>query len=399
MAEIKMPEAGFSVPEGTVIKWYKKVGDPVEEGENLVSVETDKITLDIPAECSGVLKEIRYHSGEVVATGNVIGIIEEGKAAEADVENAARRISPAARAEAKARGIDLALISVGSGPGGRIVKQDILDYDCKAPVATDGAADRTIVSDVSTTILPVSRPEPKEVGEQRVEFIGWRKTIAERMLESFRGIPHYTMSVEADVTELTGLIGRQREKNLKLHLTYLPFMMKALIAGILGVPSINSLADGDGYTIYKTVNIGVAVDLGEKLLVPVVKDVQAKSILELADELGELVSRARADHLEPRDVEGGTITLTNVGMYHTVGASSIILSPQVAIVYMGTAREIPAVWEGKIEVRRRMVFGGTFDHRVVNGAAGGRFLARIKDFLEDSNGLCELENPKRGVEN
>ncbi len=407
MSDIRMPEAGFSVTEGTVLQWHKRVGDPVESGENLVSVETDKITVDIPAESSGVLREILFQPGDTVPTGAVMGRIgepgapagqaphpapEEGAASpaapggiaggEPEARRVFRSISPAAKAVARERGVDLGRIAAGTGPGGRIVRQDVLDY-------LDGAAGEAAPF-AEAELLPAPSAAPLSsapAAGQRVEFKGWRKVIADRMLESVQRIPHYTMSVEADVTGLSRLIGGLRERRPERRAGYLPFMMKAIGIGLREAPYINAFADSNGFTVQERLNIGIAVDLGEKLLVPVVRDVQDKSIWTLFAELQELVGRARADRLEAKDVEGGTITLTNVGMFGTIAATSIILPPQVAIVYMGAAREVPAVWEGRIEARTRMVFGATFDHRVVNGAAGGRFLKRVKQCLEDGNEL------------
>lgn len=423
MLEIKMPEAGFSITEGTVIKWYKEVGEEVGEGDNVVSVETDKITVDIPAEGTGILKEIRYGEGQVVPVGEVIGIIEvEGGntfiqsaalqgAEEGDGETpqvlrttlasplmGVKKISPAAKAMARARGLDLSQILSGSGPGGRIVRQDVLNFEeklrkqaCdmeKIPLTNATVTTIPVANTSTPKISPVSPAhEPRVSEERRVSFTGWRKVIADRMVLSTTKIPHYTMSVKADVTELSQLIQWAKGKEGGPRLTYLPFMMKAMVAGIDVVPEVNALCDDEGFTIKETVNIGVAVDLGEKLLVPVVRDVCFKSVGDLAVELQELVDKARKDKLEPGDVEGGTITLTNIGMFKTHSATSIILPPQVCIVYMGAAVEEPGVWEGRIEIRKKMIFGATFDHRVINGASGGRFLMEVRSCLEDQRNL------------
>ena len=398
MVEIKMPEAGFSITEGRVIEWYKGVGDRVEEGENVVSVETDKITVEIPAERGGVLHEIRYREDDVAPVGMVMGIIveegeelTEGEKVSQEVENkievqvdaksqgkvdSDRRISPAAKAVARVKGVDISRIGEGSGPHGRIVKKDVLDFLAEVEAGRAGVEEVTAGAE---------RGSGKKVEERaaRIEFKGWRKVIADRMVSSFREVPHYTMSVEADVTELADRIKILREKEDGLHITYLPFMMKAIVVGIEEVPYVNAFCDGEGFTVRPEINIGVAVDLGEKLLVPVVKDVKGKSILELVNEVDDLVRKAREGRLEAGDVQGGTITLTNVGMFQTHSATSIIVQPQVAIIYMGAAREVPAVWDGRIEVRKKMIFGATYDHRVVYGAAGGRFLKKVKDCLED----------------
>ncbi len=412
MIEVRMPEAGFSITEGTVIEWHKKIGDTVKEGENVVSVETDKITVDLPAEGKGVLQEVRYNEGEVVPVGDVLGIIAESgekisespekespekespekespeksikKDADTEIDHIeivadtgsasdGRKISPAARATARVHGIDISGIREGTGPGGRIVKKDVLSYLEKIK----GKEAKRIVTEQKVLRVGLTGRE-----ERRVEFTGWRKVIAGRMVKSTIEVPHYMMSVEADVTELRVVIDRLRARE-GLHVTYLPFMMKAIEAGIEDEPLINAWCDGNGYTIKKDLNIGIAVDLGEKLLVPVVKDVSGKSVLELTKELEELVRKTREENLETADVEGGTITLTNVGMFATTYATSVIVQPQVAIVYMGAVTEAPGIQNGAVAIRKKMTFGATFDHRVVNGAAGGRFLKRVKECLED----------------
>jgi pyruvate/2-oxoglutarate dehydrogenase complex dihydrolipoamide acyltransferase (E2) component len=401
MVEIKMPEAGFSITEGTVIEWYKEVGDSIKEGENVVCVETDKLAVDIPAERSGVLNEVKYRAGEVVAVGEVMGIMLEGEEkppeagdealpkAEAEITGESvqvkekarieegRKISPAAKAVARSKGIDLSQIVTGSGPHGRIVKQDVIDFITRYDVERK----ETLAAPAATSKTSVMSTAGVKPG-QRVEFKGWRKVIADRMLASKTEIPHYTMSVEADVTELSHFIQRIRELE-GLRITYLPFMMKALEHGIQEVPIVNAHCDGKGFTVLEEINMGIAIDLGEKLLVPVIKDIRSKSVLELVDELGVLIKKTRDERLEPSDVEGGTMTLTNVGMFQIHSATSVILQPQVSIIYMGTAREAPGVRDGRIEIRKKMICGSTFDHRVVNGASGGRFLMKVKEYLED----------------
>ncbi|KPJ87785.1 MAG: hypothetical protein AMS17_07600 [Spirochaetes bacterium DG_61] len=200
MIEIKMPEAGFSITEGTVIEWYKEVGDKVEEGENVVSVETDKITVEVPAERSGILHEVKYAAGEVVPVHK-----KEEKEKAVKVEGGHRvkdekdrRISPAAKAVAKAKGVNLSQIKTGTGPHGRIVKQDVLDFISRPAVAP-------VRSEITTAGTAAERVQEKVGAEKRtrIEFKAWRKVIADRMTASKRDIPHYTMSIEADVTELS----------------------------------------------------------------------------------------------------------------------------------------------------------------------------------------------------
>jgi pyruvate dehydrogenase E2 component (dihydrolipoamide acetyltransferase) len=399
LLEVKVPEAGFSVTEGTVLEWQKKVGDAVQQGDILVAIETDKVSMEIPASASGIMKEIRFQTGQVAPVGGVLALIDTGGAAAAGSPAAAepvkpstapvataplatatasvsrpgagvkgKKISPLAKAIARKHGLDLALVPLGSGPEGRIVRDDVLRLLGPVKGAPSSGA---VVAQITAG--------------QKTPFTGWRKIIADRMVSSVRSIPHYTMSVEIDVTNLAALIEESRREGKGPKLTYLPFMMKAIGLGIAAVPEVNAHCWEDGYCIQPAVNIGIAVDLGEKLLVPVLRDVTEKSVKTLAVEIMDLVQKAREERLQPRDIEGGTITLTNVGVYNIHSGTSIIMQPQVAIVYIGVVREVPVVVNGSVGVRKVMIAGGTFDHRLVNGGPGARFLDTIKGSLENLN--------------
>jgi pyruvate dehydrogenase E2 component (dihydrolipoamide acetyltransferase) len=389
--EIKVPEAGFSITEATVVQWHKDVGERVQEGETIVSVETDKIVVEIPAQCTGVLIEIKHEVGETVPIGSVLGMIrEEGEervipsgetrgrilmgkepfaavARTTDPEKEKRKISPLARDIARREGIDLSRISVGSGPGGRIIKEDVLSLIHK-----------------KETIEPGIKKAPEKMEDQgKVKFTGWRKVIADRMLSSARNVPQAGMLVEVDVTDIESLIESIKGHPDQVRLTYLPFIMKAIQMGVDVTPEINAYCYEDGFVLQSNLNIGVAVDLGEKLIVPVVKGVREKSILKLAEEIRKLVEKARAEKLEPKDVEGGTITVTNLGPYGTYAVMPIILQPQTTIIGIGAVREVPSVVNGSIEIRKKMIVSGVFDHRVVNGGPGARFLREMKTYLEE----------------
>ena len=410
--EIKVPEAAFSITEATVVKWLKYVGEMVEAGEPIVTVETDKINVEVPAEGSGVLKEIFYSEGEVAPVGGVLGIIDSEADAAAVAAAAAeagrpapvssgdsdvvaekrkqapvadsrthkkrekRKISPTAKAVARAHGIDLSDIPSGSGPDGRIVKADVLQFIEKNKAAQ------------------LARPKPakgKQIGEiseeKKVVFKGWRKVIADRMTSSVRNVPHYNNAIEVDVTDLSQIVSASREQKDQHRLTYLPFIMKAIKVGIDLIPEVNAYCYEDGFIIQDELNVGVAVDLGEKLLVPVVKDVKNKSILQLAEEIKALVTKARADELETQDISGGTITITNAGIYGIMYGTPIILQPQTTIISLGAVREVPSVINGSIAIRKKMIIVSSFDHRVVNGGPGARFLREVKTHLEDLNKL------------
>jgi len=389
--EIKVPEAGFSITEGTVVQWHKNVGEKVQEGETLVSVETDKVVVEIPARYTGVLIEIKHEVGEIVPIGAVLGVIQaEGEERPIPAgetrdristekeplaagtrtigsEKERRNISPLARDIARREGIDLSKISVGSGPGGRIVKEDVLKLLHKKEFL-----------EAETEKTPV-----KMETQEKVKFTGWRKVIADRMISSARNVPQASTIMEMDVTEIARLIASTRGGPDQVRLTYLPFIMKAVQVGMEVAPEINAYCYDDGFILQRELNIGVAVDLGEKLIVPVVKGVRDKSIPELAEEVRNLAEKARAEKLEAKDVEGGTITLTNLGPFGAYAAVPLILQPQTTIIGIGASREIPSVVNGSIEIRKSMMITGVFDHRVINGASGARFLREMKTHLED----------------
>ncbi len=406
--EIKVPQAGFSITEGTLVQWHKGVGQKVQEGETVVSIETDKVVVEIPAQCTGILIEIKYEAGETVPIGSVLGVIR-GEGEEKVVpseplrdrtekrqepfaaipgieemeetippagnisasEKKCRKISPLARTIAKREGVDLSEISVGTGPGGRIVKEDVLRLVQKKEV-----------------IAPETRrPQERIEDEEKVQFKGWRKVVADRMISSARNVPQASTLMEIDVMEIARMIASSKAGPDQVRLTYLPFIMKAIQFGIPVAPEINAYCYDDGFVLQKDLNIGIAVDLGEKLIVPVVKGVREKSILELAEEVRILAGKARAEKLEPKDVEGGTITITNLGPFGAYAAVPLILQPQTTIIGIGAVQEEPSVVNGSIEVRKKMMVTGVFDHRVINGASGARFLREMKTHLENPKGL------------
>jgi pyruvate dehydrogenase E2 component (dihydrolipoamide acetyltransferase) len=288
-----------------------------------------------------------------------------------DPEKEKRMISPLARDIARREGIDLSRISVGSGPGGRIVKEDVLRLVQK-----------------KEAIEPETRKAPTRIeAEEKVKFTGWRKVIADRMISSARNVPQASTIMEMDVTEIARLIASTKGGQDQVRLTYLPFIMKAIQVSLRVAPEINAYCYDDGFVLQRELNIGVAVDLGEKLIVPVVKGVPEKSILELAEEVRNLAEKARAEKLEAKDVEGGTMTLTNLGPFGAYAAMPLILQPQTTIIGIGAAREEPSVVNGSIEIRTKMMITGVFDHRVINGASGARFLREMKMRLEDPKAL------------
>lgn len=383
--EIKVPETGFGIAEATIVEWYKKVGDNIEEGEVILSVETEKVNVEIPSPASGILKEINFHPDDVVPVCDVLGVISteaENESQPSDQEVATKKIkiSQLAKKIAKTNGIDLDTLTSGTGPGGRITKDDILKIveNKKNTPSTPSA----IIEKPAPQPTPASLP----VGE-KIPLTSWRKVIAERMTSSWREIPHHAQSVDIDVSMLSQYLAETKGDKSIPRLTYLPFLMKAIQAGIKITPEINAYSYEDHFVLQKDLNIGIAVDVDGKLLVPVIKNVQKKSILELAEELSSVVQKTRSNTLTPQDVQGGTLTLSNVGALGLYSGFSIIVPPQTSIICMGAVRDVASVENGSIEIRKKMFVTNSYDHRAVHGGPASRFFIEMKNKLENLNSL------------
>jgi pyruvate/2-oxoglutarate dehydrogenase complex dihydrolipoamide acyltransferase (E2) component len=402
--EIKVPETGFGIAEATIVEWFKSIGDEVQEGEPIVSVETEKVNVEIPAPGSGILSEIRCQVGDVIPVGEVLGIItsedkasvadqvkpgvprgESGKPgseklANQDGKKAKRkRVSRLAKTIARKKGIDLSLISSGSGPGGRITKEDVLKIVQQKSDQTEPEYEDAEIAYSSALQTPAA--------DKKVKLTRWRKVIADRLTTSWTEIPHHAQSIDIDVTELSHFITETQDDDSIPRLTYMPFLMKAIQAGIMVTPEINAHCFGDHYVVRHDLNIGIAVDANGKLIVPVIKQVQNKSVADLAAELKSLVGRAREDKLEPKDVQDATITISNVGPLGLYSGFSIIVPPQTTIICVGAVREVPAVVDGYIEIRKKMFVTNSYDHRAVHGGPASRFFAEMRDKLESLKSL------------
>jgi pyruvate dehydrogenase E2 component (dihydrolipoamide acetyltransferase) len=426
--EFKLPDLGEGLTEGEIVKWLVKVGDSIEEGQAFVQLETDKAVVEIPSPRKGIVLKLGAAEGSTVQVGQVLIVIgEPGEKLEAppkpvkkpekeearprpsvgvvgELEEAEEEIEekvppkpapapPMERAEILAvpmvrklaadLKIDLRTIK-GSGPQGRITKEDVLkEAKEKRP--------------------PEKLAPPKEGKElrkdaygsvERIPLRGMRKTIALSMAKSKSTIPHAAGIDEADMTELLALRAKAKERaaQKKIHLTVLPFVIKAVVAALEEHPYLNaSLDDGNGEILLKKYyNIGVAVDTKDGLMVPVVKNVKGKNIFQLATELTDLSDKARARTIDLADLKGGTFTLTNFGAMGGLYGFPIIHHPEVAILGMGKIYEKPIVVDGKIEVRKVLPLSLSFDHRVVDGAEAVRFMNTVIQLLEDP-GLILLE--------
>jgi len=416
------------------LKWLKKEGDRVEKDEPLLEVSTDKIDSEIPSPASGILSRIIIPEGGVVEVGKEMALIEpsgeytatkvpvELSAPQAGIpqpekplaekstevkskpqaEEARRRYSPVVRSIAEKEGVSLEELEQiqGSGLGGRVTKEDLLKY-------IEGRAQRQKVEKkgIPTPAEPAAQIPEKppaaptvrmtpEKGDVLIPLTPMRKAIADHMVRSKHTSPHVTAVVEADVTPIVQFREKIKEEFLRkegVNLTYLPFIIKATVGALKTYPTVNSSWSDEGILLHKEINIGIAVGLEEGLIVPVIKAADEKSILGLAREVEDLARRARDRKLAPADIEKGTFSITNTGMYGTLFATPIIHQPQAGILGIGAIVKRPVVVEKEaIAIRSMMYLSFSFDHRIIDGMTAAQFVAKVKENLETMD-LTNLE--------
>lgn len=403
MKEFKFPDVGEGIHEGTIVKWHAKEGDKVQADKTIVEVETDKAVVELPAPYSGTVLKVNFKEGETVKVGQVLVVIgEEGeKIAEPKKEPeapapkeekpvmkeakppAAGRVlaAPATRKLARELEVDLEMIS-GSGPGGRIMDDDV------RKAAGEESGEKPHPAMKEQMVPQMKAPEVIcEPGEERIPLTHMRKVIAEKMLYSKTHIPHACGMDFVDVTRLVEVRGKEKSKFAErgVKLTYLPFIMKAAAVALKKLPDFNAHFDMPQNTIVrkKRFNIGIAVDTPEGLMVPVVKDIERKSMIDIAREIEDLAVQARERKIKLDDLKGGTFTVTNVGSVGGMYSSPIINAPEVAIMGVHRIKDLPLVVNGQIVARKVMGLSLCFDHRVVDGAAATEFMNIVKRHLED----------------
>ncbi len=434
--EILLPKMGESVAEATIIKWLKSEGDAVVADEAMVEIATDKVDSEVPAPQDGILLKRLVNDGDVVKVGQPIahiGTAADAKAAPAVSSPAAmaappsngsptpaivpavrstepvgapigkagpsgKFYSPLVRNIAHSEGVSLAELESlpGSGDGGRVTKKDILDYLPKRG-ATAPAASLPVVDPVpqsAATIAAKAEPQGPKLtpasGDELIEMDRMRKIIAEHMVMSKRTSPHVTSFVEADVTNL--VLWREKVKKAfeareGQKLTFTPIFIMAVAQAIKEMPMINIQVSGQTIIKKKDINIGMAAALPSgNLIVPVIKNADRLNLTGLAAAVNDLANRARAGKLDPDDIANGTYTITNVGTFGNVLGTPIINQPQVAVMATGAIKKKPAVLETPtgdvIAIRHMMFLSHSYDHRVVDGALGGKFVRRVADILE-----------------
>lgn len=421
--EILMPKLGESVQEATITKWFKKVGDQIEDEEALLEIATDKVDSEIPSPVDGVVEKILFEEDALVPVGEVIAIInlsgevdesatkedtaesgntkveepeeEKQEKPEQKIEGGTRFYSPLVKSIAKEEGISIDELETitGTGANGRVKKEDVLEY-----IKTRGSQTKEVKETSSAKPTPSSTKAPNisvniNAGDEVVEMDRMRKIIAAAMVKSKQVSPHVTNMLEIDVTDL--VIWRNKvkgdfEKRQGFKLTFLPIMIEATAKALKDFPGVNASIDGDNIIYRKKVNVGIAVALPSgNLIVPNIKDADQRNLLGIATEMNRIVTAARDNKLSPDDIAGGTFSISNFGSFRNDMGTPIINQPEVAILATGNIVKKPAVLETPsgdvIAIRHKMWLSLTYDHRAVDGALGGGFLRKLGDYLEQFN--------------
>jgi len=402
MTEIRVPTLGESVTEATIGRWFKKAGDEVKVDEPLVELETDKVTIEVPAPTAGVLSDIVVKDGETVAVGALLGEIKPGAGAAASTAPA--KASPAATAPQPARpaaakvppadatlapsvrklatetGLDPAAVA-GTGKDGRVTKGDML-----AEIERAAAQPVPVAQPAATVQVRAPSPPDDAAREERVRMTRLRQTIARRLKDAQNTAAMLTTFNEVDMTHVMALRNQYRdlfEKKHAVKLGFMGFFVRACVQALKEIPSVNAEIDGTDIVYKNYYHVGVAVGTDRGLVVPVVRDCDHKSLSEIEQEIANLGKRGRDGTLKLEDMQGGTFTISNGGVYGSLMSTPILNAPQSGILGMHKIQERPMVVAGKVEVRPMMYLALSYDHRLVDGREAVTFLVRVKEVLED----------------
>jgi 2-oxoglutarate dehydrogenase E2 component (dihydrolipoamide succinyltransferase) len=397
MAEIRVPTLGESVTEATIGKWFKKPGDAVVVDEPLVELETDKVTIEVPAPAAGVLGDIAVKDGETVAVGALLGEIKEGAGAPAAKPAAAAPavksaepakaapsgdapVAPSVRRLAAESGTDPSTVP-GSGKDGRVTKGDML-----AAIERAAASPTPVAQPAAAIHMRAPSPADDAAREERVKMTRLRQTIARRLKEAQNTAAMLTTFNEVDMSAVMALRNQYKDQFEKRHgvkLGFMGFFVRACVQALKDVPAVNAEIDGADLIYKNYYHIGVAVGTEKGLVVPVVRDCDQKSLAEIEKNISEFGKRARDGALKIEEMQGGTFTISNGGVYGSLMSTPILNAPQSGILGMHKIQERPMVVAGKIEARPMMYLALSYDHRIVDGREAVTFLVRVKDLLED----------------
>lgn len=422
--EIHVPALGESIVDAVIATWLKKVGDQVKQGEALVELETDKVNVEVSAEQNGVLQKILKQEGDVVAVGDVLGMIGDSVEVPASVSpetpavqqpalpvaDGQRPVSPLARRIADEYSVDLSQVK-SSSPHGRVTKDDVINYmettteqqvtglsTVAAPsLHSDGGASATpaieaLVKEappVSTIRLPSIQPVPGG-REERQRLSRRRQTIAQRLVEAQHTAAMLTTFNEIDMSAIMEVRARRKESFRERHgvsLGFMSFFTKAVVGALKAFPRLNAELQGNEMVLKYHYDIGIAVGAEEGLVVPVLRDADRKSFAEIEREIADLANRSRENKLTLAELQGGTFTITNGGVFGSLLSTPILNTPQVGILGMHKIEQRPVVVDGQIVIRPMMYVALSYDHRIVDGREAVQFLVKVKELLEDPETL------------
>ena len=407
--EIRVPQLPESVADATLVAWHKQPGDTVKRDENLADLETDKVVLEVPAPANGVVRELKFKTGTVVTSGQVLAVIEEGAAAAAAPAGAAKsapatstaqsaspgngqtrgtetseKLSPSVRRLVEENKLDPGSIPA-SGKDGRLTKSDVVDFLGKKPTPITDRAEPP----ASVVPAPAARPTTGALTgrtDQRVPMTRLRQRIAQRLVEAQHTAALLSTFNEVDMTHVMELRSRYKDRFEKEHgvkLGFMSFFVKAAIEALKKFPAVNATIDGTDVVYHEYYDIGVAVSTDRGLMVPIVRDADIKSFATIEKEIGDYAKKAREGSIAIDDLTGGTFTLTNGGVFGSLLSTPIVNAPQSAILGMHKTQERPVVVDGQIVIRPMMYLAISYDHRLIDGREAVQFLVTIKDCLED----------------
>jgi 2-oxoglutarate dehydrogenase E2 component (dihydrolipoamide succinyltransferase) len=390
LVEVKVPVLAESVPDATLLEWYKKTGERVERGENLIDLETDKVTLEVPAPDSGVLVEVRKNTGDVVLSQDILAVIDTAASAAetsaaaaapaapvAEARPAAAKMGPAARKIAAESGIDPASVA-GTGKDGRVTKGDLLAAG-SAPVAAVAARP------APSAPAPVAMPAGARA-EERVPMTRLRKRTAERLLQAQAQAALLTTFNEVNMQPVMDLRARYKDDFEKRHgvrLGFMGFFVKAAVEALKKFPVVNAYVDGDDIVYHDYFDIGVAVGSERGLVVPVLRNAETLSFGAIEQQVRDFGERARDGKLGIEELTGGTFTISNGGIFGSLVSTPIINPPQSAILGMHKIQDRPVAEKGQVVIRPMMYLALSYDHRIIDGREAVQCLDTIRQLLED----------------
>jgi 2-oxoglutarate dehydrogenase E2 component (dihydrolipoamide succinyltransferase) len=430
--EIRVPTLGESIVDATIATWLKHEGDPVKRGETLVELETDKVNVEVPAEQDGVLQKIARQEGDTVTVGDVLGLLGEKSAEKSEASTngasaapaqvaatsaqqqtserpttgsllaetataAQRPPSPLARRIAAEHNIDISQVQ-GTSPHGRITRDDVINY-----LAQSATAQEAPTQPLSIPAVPAAAPTPPPAPakalpfvettgkrEERIRMSRRRQTIAQRLLEAQHTAAILTTFNEIDMSAVMDVRARRKESFKERHnvsLGFMSFFTKAVIGALKAFPMLNAEIQGNEVVIKHYYDIGIAVGVDEGLVVPVVREADRKSFAEIEREIADLAKRARANQLSLTDLQGGTFTITNGGVYGSLLSTPILNGPQVGILGLHKIEQRPIALNGQVVIRPMMYVALSYDHRLIDGSDAVRFLVKVKELIEDPETL------------